>query len=171
MSTLALILVLSSSVSHAVWNLLLKRSVDKEAFMFLSQIAISVLFAPISIFMFFRSPIGDIGWVFVVGTGILHVFYFVFLSRGYKYGELSEVYPVARGAGPGLTPVRLFCSRGKCIHTGSIRDAFSDLWCGTCFLGRIIFKNIARPREYLQKDGYEICAGYGGYHSDVFHMG
>ena len=129
MSTLALILVLSSSVSHAVWNLLLKRSVDKEAFMFLSQIAISVLFAPISIFMFFRSPIGDIGWVFVVGTGILHVFYFVFLSRGYKYGELSEVYPVARGAGPALTPLLGYFVLGENVSIQALLGMLSVI-CG-----------------------------------------
>ena len=105
MSTVALILVLSSSVSHAIWNLFLKRAGNKEAFMFLSQISISVLFAPLSIYMFFQNPVDSIGWLFVVGTGILHVFYFTFLSRGYKYGELSEVYPVARGAGPALTPL------------------------------------------------------------------
>ena len=129
MSPVALILVLSSSVSHAVWNLLLKRAGDKEAFMFLSQISISILFAPLSIFMFFQSPIGGIGWVFVVGTGILHVFYFFFLTRGYKYGELSEVYPVARGTGPALTPLLGYFILGENISIQASLGTLSVI-CG-----------------------------------------
>ena len=34
------------------------------------------------------------------GTGALHAVYFVLLQRGYAAGDLSLVYPLARGTGP-----------------------------------------------------------------------
>lgn len=39
------------------------------------------------------------------GTGCLHLGYFLFLQRGYKAGDLSLVYPLARGTGPILATV------------------------------------------------------------------
>jgi drug/metabolite transporter (DMT)-like permease len=36
----------------------------------------------------------------VTGSGLIHVGYFVLLLRGYRVGDLSLVYPLARGTGP-----------------------------------------------------------------------
>jgi drug/metabolite transporter (DMT)-like permease len=38
-------------------------------------------------------------WVFLTGTGLLQVGYFLFLQTGYARGDLSLVYPVGRGSG------------------------------------------------------------------------
>ena len=43
------------------------------------------------------------GWqvlLFTVGRGVIQTLYFVTLQRGYKVGDLSLVYPLARGTGP-----------------------------------------------------------------------
>ena len=37
---------------------------------------------------------------FVLISAILHFFYQIFLLNAYKYGQLSQVYPVARGLSP-----------------------------------------------------------------------
>jgi len=39
---------------------------------------------------------------FALGSSLVHVGYFVFLQRGYRVGDLSLVYPLARGSGPAL---------------------------------------------------------------------
>ena len=39
----------------------------------------------------------------MVGSGVLHALYFVLLQRGYAAGDLSLVYPLARGTGPLLS--------------------------------------------------------------------
>ena len=39
----------------------------------------------------------------MVGCGALHALYFVLLQRGYAAGDLSLVYPLARGTGPLLS--------------------------------------------------------------------
>src|SRR5207245_3437678 len=41
--------------------------------------------------------------VFMVGSGVLHLGYFLLLGQGYKVGDLSLVYPLARGTGPVLS--------------------------------------------------------------------
>ena len=53
-----------------------------------------------------RSIRGDLGWAAIglmVGSGLLHALYFSLLQRGYATGDLSVVYPLARGTGPLLS--------------------------------------------------------------------
>ncbi len=105
MPAAALILVLLSAVAHAGWNFLLKRALDHEAFVWWIQVAMTVLFLPLAVIIFVLEPLGSRAWLFVVGTGILHSFYFVFLGRAYARGDLSQIYPIARGTGPALVPI------------------------------------------------------------------
>ena len=105
MSGLALGLVLLSAVIHAGWNLLAKRGMNQEVFIWLAQVGIGVLLLPLGIFLLIRYPIDATGWVFVGGTVLLHIFYFLFLGRGYARADLSVVYPIARGMGPAVVPI------------------------------------------------------------------
>jgi drug/metabolite transporter (DMT)-like permease len=50
-----------------------------------------------------RPHIGPIQLLFIGGTAVLHTGYFLALQRGYRLGDLSLVYPIARGTGPMLT--------------------------------------------------------------------
>lgn len=105
MTTLALILVLLSAVTHATWNFLAKRATNQEVFIWWVLISISVLLLPLGAILIWRYPISYPGWWFIFGTVVLHSLYFVFLGRSYNYADLSLVYPVARGTGPALVPV------------------------------------------------------------------
>ena len=40
------------------------------------------------------------GLLFVLGSAVLHTTSFLLLQRGYRRGDLSLVYPLARGTGP-----------------------------------------------------------------------
>ena len=105
MTALSLALVLLSAVAHASWNLLLKRAGDPEVFAW-SMLAVStVLLAPLGIALLLFNSVGFPGLWFALATMVLHVFYFIMLGRGYAQGDLSLVYPVARGIGPMLVPV------------------------------------------------------------------
>ncbi|MGB9826731.1 MAG: EamA family transporter, partial [Desulfofundulus sp.] len=44
--------------------------------------------------------IGITQLAFMLGSGMLHSFYFILLDKGYQVGDLSIVYPLARGTGP-----------------------------------------------------------------------
>ena len=105
MTALSLVLVLLSAVAHSSWNLLLKRSADPETFAWCLLVTASVLLAPLGVALLWFNPVGFPGLWFVLATIGLHVFYFNLLSRGYAQGDLSLVYPVARGMGPMLVPV------------------------------------------------------------------
>ncbi len=105
MTALALLLVLVSSVAHASWNLLAKRGSNQEIFLWWSQTTIGVLLLPLGAFLFWRFPVDATGWLFALGTVLLHIFYFLFLARGYAKADLSVVYPIARGMGPTLSPL------------------------------------------------------------------
>jgi drug/metabolite transporter (DMT)-like permease len=104
-TTLALILVLVSAILHATWNLLAKRAINKEVFLWWVLVSSSVLLMPLFVFLIWNYPILYPGWWFILGTVVLHVFYFAFLGRSYTHADLSLVYPIARGTGPALVPI------------------------------------------------------------------
>ena len=105
MTALSLLLVLLSALAHSSWNLLLKRAGDPEVFAWCLLIVASVLLAPVGLALLWYNSVGLSGLWFLLATVVLHVFYFNLLARGYSQGDLSLVYPVARGMGPMLVPV------------------------------------------------------------------
>jgi drug/metabolite transporter (DMT)-like permease len=105
MTAVSLLLVLLSAVAHASWNLLLKRAGDPQIFAWLLLVVASILLAPLGIALLWSNSVGFPGLWFVLATVGLHVCYFNLLARAYAQGDLSLVYPVARGMGPMLVPV------------------------------------------------------------------
>ena len=105
MGILATVLVLSSASLHASWNLLVKRSQDTLAFLFLANLATLVIYA-LPFAGFLRAhPIPADGWPFVAATSTIHVAYYLCLSAAYSHGALSLAYPIARGTGVALVPL------------------------------------------------------------------
>lgn len=105
MTAVSLILVLLAAVAHASWNLFLKRADDPEVFAWCLLVVATVLLAPLGVVLFFYNSVDVTGLWFILATIALHVLYFNLLARGYVQGDLSLVYPVARGMGPMLVPV------------------------------------------------------------------
>jgi drug/metabolite transporter (DMT)-like permease len=103
----ALTLVLASAVAHATWNVFAKRSAGGVAFLWLAFAMAIPIYTPLAIAVFVVSGarIGplEILWMFV--NAALNVAYGIFLLRGYRAGDLSVVYPLARGSGPVLATV------------------------------------------------------------------
>ncbi len=105
MTALSLGLVLASSVCHAAWNLLLKRAGNQEVFTWAMLVAGSVMMLPLGVVLFLLYPMSQTGYWLVLTTVVAHLLYFILLGRAYSKGDLSLVYPVARGIGPTLVPV------------------------------------------------------------------
>ncbi|MFC1978135.1 SMR family transporter [Chloroflexota bacterium] len=105
MTGLALILVLLSALSHATWNLLAKRAINQEVFLWCVLLSSSVLLLPLFVFLIWKYQILYPGWWFILGTVVLHVLYFTFLGRSYSRSDLSLAYPIARGMGSALVPI------------------------------------------------------------------
>jgi drug/metabolite transporter (DMT)-like permease len=100
-------LVAIAAVCHASWNLITKRTGGGIAFLWLFGIAATILMLPIAWFEIVRMDRGldrdDL--IAVFGSGFIHIFYFSLLQGGYRTGDLSVVYPVARGLGPFLAAI------------------------------------------------------------------
>lgn len=107
MTGLALALVLASAVLHATWNMLAKRSTGGTAFIWLFSAIMTVFYAPfaLGVLVISRPDLALTDWLFMAGTGMLHITYFTLLAAGYRKGDLSVVYPLARGTGPMLATV------------------------------------------------------------------
>jgi drug/metabolite transporter (DMT)-like permease len=105
MSLFALGLVLVSAVAHATWNLYAKRASGGPIFVWLFDVASTVLYAPLALVVVLRphEPITPLGLGFIAGSAVLHLAYFLMLQQGYRIGDLSLVYPLARGTGPMLS--------------------------------------------------------------------
>ncbi len=103
MSATALALILVAAVAHATWNLFSKQASASGAasFVWLMAAVATVAYAPVVALTVLLSPprLTALAWVFMIGTGLLQVGYFLFLQAGYSRGDLSQVYPVGRGTG------------------------------------------------------------------------
>jgi drug/metabolite transporter (DMT)-like permease len=104
-STVALVLVLVAAGAHAGWNVLAKTASGGATFVWLFSAVAVVLWLPVLVVALVVAPgaLGLEGLVFMAGSGVLHALYFVLLQRGYREGDLSLVYPLARGTGPLLS--------------------------------------------------------------------
>ena len=106
MTGLALGLILFSAFVHASWNYLLKKSGGGTGLIAAASMLSLAVYLPI---------VAAATWVqgytfqpihlaLMLGSGITHTVYFLFLDRAYRSGgDLSIVYPLARATGPLLT--------------------------------------------------------------------
>jgi len=108
LSLLALALVLTAAFCHATWNLFLKKSQGGGiAFFWICGGIETLIYAPLALWLIFSTGYRP-DWLalgMMLGSALIHVAYFVFLDRGYRTGDLSVVYPLARASGPLLTIV------------------------------------------------------------------
>ena len=109
MPTDLFVFVLLSAVLHATWNFVARQNAgDLTVFwwsLWISGLVLLPFVAGVAVSQGtagFLSMLAD-GWLYVLATGIIHSFYFLLLARAYQYGEISLVYPIARGSGIGLT--------------------------------------------------------------------
>ena len=141
---------------------MLKRADDQEVFIWCLLVAVSVLLAPVGVALFFLYPFEPIGWLFVLATVVFHVLYFLLLGRGYAQGDLSVVYPIARGFGPLLVPILAVILLGETIALPAIGGIVAIVagiyiisWTGE--LQRFLF----RPWNILSSSGarYAVLTG------------
>ena len=115
MSLAVLTLVLAAAVAHAGWNLLAKPAAGGAAFVWLCAVAATLLYLP-ALVLALAADRGALGWTALAlmgGSGVLHALYFVGLQRAYATGDLSVVYPLARGTGPLLSATAAIAFLGE----------------------------------------------------------
>lgn len=90
-------LVLFAALLHASWNAFAKGSSDPLLAMWLMTMSAGLLYAGLAPVVSF--PRAE-AWPYLAGSLVLHFAYQLFLVAAYRTGDLSQVYPVARGLGP-----------------------------------------------------------------------
>lgn len=89
--------VLLAAVLHAAWNAMVRGQGDKLTAM-TSVILGEALFAlPVAFAYPFPPPAS---WPYILASVVLHTGYSVVLMLAYRIGELTLVYPIARGSAP-----------------------------------------------------------------------
>ena len=109
----ALGLVLLAAAAHATWNLLARRAEERLAFLWCSTLVSTVLFAPVGAWLLVTEPIPALGWAVVLLSAGLEALYYWTLAQAYRHGDLSLVYPIARGTAPILVPVLAAVYQGE----------------------------------------------------------
>ena len=105
MTPLVLSLVAAGALAHAAWNVTVKRAgTSGPGFLWLTFVLGAVVFAPFGVVSLVSTGVDLSRWAgFALGSGALQVGYFLLLQRGYRAGDVSVVYPLARGTGPLLS--------------------------------------------------------------------
>lgn len=89
--------VICAALLHAGWNALIKTGANKQT----AMLVMTVWQAGIGVAIVSFRPWPDIdAWPWLLGSGLIHMFYQLFLAYAYEQGDLSRVYPLARGSAP-----------------------------------------------------------------------
>jgi drug/metabolite transporter (DMT)-like permease len=105
MSWVVLGLVAGAALMHAGWNALLKEAEDPLRLAAQSLTAVTVVATPVAAVIWLvagRPGLPAAAWGLAAASALCELVYFNLLSSAYRQGELSVVYPLARGTAPVL---------------------------------------------------------------------
>jgi uncharacterized membrane protein len=100
MNLIGIGLLFIAAVFHAISHALIKGAKNSAAFSWLMLGASTVFGFPA---LWFLGTVSIIGWGIIVASGLLEAAYFMSLTKAYSQGDLSSVFPIARGSAPLLT--------------------------------------------------------------------
>ena len=90
-------LVLIAAVTHATWNAMVKDSGDR--LLMLTSIRVVGLAAGLVAAILVPAP--DVESIpFLLAAAAFHYLYYLMMLNAYRVGDMSQVYPIARGAAP-----------------------------------------------------------------------
>lgn len=104
MTLSSFLLVLVSAVMHATWNFFTKKSKeDKISTLWVGWLIAGSIATPIALLVADLSN-ASLAWLpLLVMTVVVHAMYLYMLGWAYSLGEMSLIYPIARGMGILLT--------------------------------------------------------------------
>jgi drug/metabolite transporter (DMT)-like permease len=113
----ALALALGAAFLHAGWNVALAGASDTRA----STAGVLVFGAGfLAIAALFTADVSPEAVPFIAASAALELAYFVLLARAYDGGEVSVVYPVARGSAPVVVLVAGAIALGEGVPAGAV---------------------------------------------------
>ncbi|GEP59227.1 DMT family transporter [Reyranella soli] len=110
-------LVILSAIANAVWNALMKSAGDRVLTMVAIR-TVGLLFGLVALpFVDWPAPES---WKWLALTAAVMFAYYALLIRSYGVGDMSVVYPLARGLAPMLTTIAAFFAIGETLGLGQV---------------------------------------------------
>ncbi|RED48133.1 DMT family transporter [Aestuariispira insulae] len=109
---LAILMVLAAAVLHASWNALVKSAADRV--LTFATLSLGGMLAGMVAVPFLEVPDHQ-AWPYLIASTLVHYGYYAFLILSYRHGDLSQVYPLARGAAPLLVAAGAWIFAGEML--------------------------------------------------------
>ena len=111
-------LILLAALTHATWNTLVKTSGDVRFLTMVFVVGVGTVLG-IPLIPFVSAPHPD-SWPYLLASTLIHNGYYVFLIMAYRVGDLSQVYPLARGTAPLLVAFLAAYFAGETLGAGGM---------------------------------------------------
>ena len=171
MSLNIFIAVILAAFLHATWNAMVKNEENK----YLAVTAIVLGHVPASVFIILLTPFPSIESIpFIILSALMHNGYNWYLLSAYKFGDLTKVYPIARGTAPILVTIVSLIFLGVALSNFEVLGIFiiSLGILSLSFQGAKNLKNRPAVIYALVTGffimGYSITDGYGARVSNSF---
>jgi drug/metabolite transporter (DMT)-like permease len=156
--------VLFAAFMHAAWNALIKFGPSKLTSMLILTVVQGAMGAVVVTTR--ALPQGEV-WLWLLASGVFHSVYKVFLSFAYEHGDLSRVYPIARGAAPLMVLAVGFVALSDSIKASEYIGILV-LGAGILLMARGVFANGESRRlvplalgSAMSTAGYSLVDGLG----------
>src|SRR5689334_5726255 len=154
MDSLVFAAVLFAAAAHAGWNAAIKRGLDPLVTTVLIAVGAGVVALPLVVWLGLPAAAAR-PWV--VASVIVHLGYFAGLIEAYRAGDMSQVYPIARGAAPLLTAL---------VSTTWLGEQLGALgWVGLlCLVGGVMMLSLRGGGELARlvprtRSSHDVAAG------------
>jgi len=151
-------LVLIAALLHASWNALVKTASDR--LVVISAVALGQFLAGPVAAPFVPAP-DPASWPAIAAATLFHYAYYACLVNAYRFGDLSRVYPLARGAAPLLVALGGFFFAGESLSfTAAVGLVLSSAGITTMAFVRRSPSAEDRSAVYLALATGAVIAGY-----------
>lgn len=157
--------VLVAALLHAGWNAVIKTGLDKQSAMLVLTLANAGIGAAVALVL----PMPAAGaWPWLILSILIHTAYQSFLGLAYEQGDLSRVYPIARGAAPMLVLAFSLLALAEPLARGEVLGVVI-LGLGIALMAHGALRN-GESRRLLPyalgaacaTAGYTLSDGFGG---------
>jgi multidrug transporter EmrE-like cation transporter len=149
------VLVAGAALLHVTWNVLLKSAGDPLRAAAVGMTSAAIVLCPAALVAWFvvgRPAIPSEVLVLSVVSGVLEAAYFATLAAAYRRGDLSVVYPIARGSAP-LLAVLI-----GVVILGERLDPAGYVGVACLLIGILALQ---QPWKYLRASGREDAGAAG----------
>lgn len=156
--------VLFAALMHASWNAVVKLGGDRFQGMLLLTLCQGAM--GLAMALVFPVPVWA-AWPWLVASGLIHTAYKLFLAAAYEQGDLSRVYPIARGTAPLIVALIGFFALGDRVSIAEY-IGIALVGAGILLMAKGVFQNGEARRllpfalaSALCTAGYSLVDGVG----------